>query len=43
VRGAISDGRVRPASRSIATAPDPAAAAEELRAQVWDASQTAAR
>jgi orotidine-5'-phosphate decarboxylase len=31
------------ASRSIATAPDPAAAAEELRAQVWDASQSAAR
>jgi orotidine-5'-phosphate decarboxylase len=31
------------ASRSIANAPDPAAAAEELRAQVWDASQSAAR
>ncbi len=31
------------ASRSIANAPDPAAAAEELRAQVWAASQTAAR
>jgi orotidine-5'-phosphate decarboxylase len=31
------------ASRSIATAPDPAAAAEQLRAQVWDASQSAAR
>jgi orotidine-5'-phosphate decarboxylase len=31
------------ASRSIATAADPLAAAEELRAQVWDASQSATR
>ncbi len=31
------------ASRSIATAPDPRIAAEELRAQVWGAAQSAAR
>ena len=31
------------ASRSIAGAPDPAAAAEELRAEVWRASQASAR
>jgi orotidine-5'-phosphate decarboxylase len=31
------------ASRSIATAADPLAAAEELRAQVWGASQSATR
>jgi orotidine-5'-phosphate decarboxylase len=31
------------ASRSIAGAPDPAAAAAELRDRVWDVSQTAAR
>jgi orotidine-5'-phosphate decarboxylase len=31
------------ASRSIATAPDPAQAAEQLRGEVWDAAQTAAR
>jgi len=32
-----------PASRSVAGAPDPAAAAERLRDEVWAASQTAAR
>ncbi len=31
------------ASRSIATAADPRAAAEQLRAEVWDAAQSAAR
>ncbi len=32
-----------PASRSIAGAPDPAGAAEELRRRLWNASQSAAR